>query len=213
LTLAGSSNYGGDTAVTAGTLAVSGSLVSSVGDLSVASGATLRLAGGSVAMNQIVIDAGGTLDGCGTIVGDLISNGTVHADCGVKLTIHGNVVNNGTFRITNGTDFELNGSFTNAGLLDLLTADVPSATLQSIVNEGVILDSSNVKVASASRLNGFTVTIQSYTGHNYRLQRSTTMNGAWTDVGAAQAGNGAVLTFNDPAAGGGAAFYRVSVTP
>lgn len=213
LTLAGSSNYGGGTAVSAGTLAVSGSLVSTTGDLDVASGATLRLSGGTVAMNQIVVGAGGLLDGCGTIVGDLINNGTVHADCGVKLTINGDVVNNGTFRITNGTDFELNGSFTNAGLLDLLTADVPAATLQGIVNEGVILDSSKVKVASASRVNGFTVTIQSYAGHNYRLQRSSTMNGAWSDIGAMQVGNGAVLSFNDPAAAESAAFYRISVTP
>ncbi|WP_035604164.1 autotransporter-associated beta strand repeat-containing protein [Haloferula sp. BvORR071] len=213
LTLAGSSNYGGDTAVTAGTLAVSGVLMSSGGDLDVAGGATLRLAGGTVGMDQVVIDAGGLLDGCGTVIGDLVNNGTVHADCGGKLTIHGDVVNNGTFRVTNGTDFELNGSFTNAGLLDLLTADVPAATLQAIVNQGVVLDSSKVKVASASRTNGFTVTIQGYAGHTYRLQRSTSMSSTWVDVGAAQAGSGAVLSFSDPAASETAGFYRVLVTP
>ena len=128
-----------------------------------------------LAMDQIVIDSGGSLEGCGTLVADLINNGTVHADCGVKLTINGDVVNNGTFQITNGTDFELNGSFTNAGLLDLLTADVSPAVLQNIVNQGVILDSSKVQVASASRTNGFTVTIQGYAGHNYRLQRSANL--------------------------------------
>ncbi len=213
LTLAGSSNIGGDVEVTAGTLAVSGTLVSSLGNLDVSSGATLRLSSGTVAMDQIVIDSGGSLEGCGTLVADLINNGTVHADCGVKLTINGDVVNNGTFQITNGTDFELNGSFTNAGLLDLLTADVSPAVLQNIVNQGVILDSSKVQVASASRTNGFTVTIQGYAGHNYRLQRSANLAGTWTDVGAVQAGNGAVLTFNDPAAAGSAAFYRIAVTP
>ena len=214
LTLSGSSNYGGDTAVTAGTLAVSGTLTSSLGNLDVSSGATLRLNGGTVAMDQIVIDAGGSLLGCGTMTADLINNGTVLADCGVKLTINGDVVNNGTFRITNGTDFDLHGSFTNAGLLDLLTADVSPEILQSIVNQGVILDSSLVKVASASMTNGFTVTIQSYAGHNYRLQRSPALIApAWTDIGAVQAGNGSILTFNDPTPAGNALFYRVALDP
>jgi autotransporter-associated beta strand protein len=213
LTLSGNSNYGGDTAVTAGTLEVSGILTSSAGNLDVSSGAILRLTSGTVAMDQVVIDAGGSLLGCGTLVSDLINNGTAHSDCGIKLTINGDVVNNGTFRVTAGTEFELNGNFTNTGLLDLLTAEVSPAVLQSIVNEGVILDSSMVKVASASMTNGFTVTIQGYTGHSYRLQRCATLTGTWTDVGAAQPGTGALLTFNDPAAAGTAVFYRVAVVP
>ena len=189
-------------------------LDSSLGNLDVASGATLRLTGGTVAMDQVVINTGGSLLGCGTLVSDLINNGTVNSDCGVKLTINGDVVNNGTFRVTSGTEFELNGNFTNTGLLDLLTAEVSPAVLQSIVNEGVILDSSMVKVTSASRTNGFTVTIQSYASHTYRLQRSATLiNPTWADIGAAQNGNGTVLTFNDPATAGAASFYRVAVTP
>ncbi|MEK7949834.1 autotransporter-associated beta strand repeat-containing protein [Luteolibacter soli] len=214
LTLSGSSSYGGDTAVNAGTLSVSGLLSSSTGDLDVASGATLRVAGGTVIMDQIVIDAGGTLDACGTLVGDLVNNGTMLSSCGVKLTIHGDVVNHGTFRVTSGTDLELTGSLTNTGLLDLLTADVSSEVLASIVNEGVVLDSSKVKIASASLTNGFTVTIQSYAGHNYRLQRSASLTAAsWSDVGTPQAGNGSVLTFNDPAAANNAGFYRIFIDP
>jgi autotransporter-associated beta strand protein len=214
LTLSGSSTYGGDTAVTAGNLTVSGSLNSPTSNLDVSSGATLRLAGGTITMDQIVIDTGATLDSCGTIIGDLINNGTVTSSCGAKLTIHGDVVNNGTFRVTNGTDFELTGSFTNTGLLDLLTADVSPQVLNAIVNEGVVLDSSKVSLESAQLTNGFTVTIQSYAGHNYRLQRSTTLTSpTWTDIGAPQAGNGSILTFNDPAAAGNAAFYRITVDP
>ncbi len=214
LTLGGSSNYGGSTVVTAGTLEISGTLTSSLGNLDVSSGANLRLTGGTVAMDQVVINAGGSLLGCGTLVSDLINNGTVNSDCGIKLTINGDVVNNGTFRVTSGTEFKLSGNFTNTGLLDLLTAEVSPTILQSIVNEGVILDSSMVKVTSASRTNGFTVTIQSYAGHTYRLQRSTTLiNPAWTDVGSVQNGNGTILTFNDAAAAGTSAFYRMAVTP
>jgi autotransporter-associated beta strand protein len=213
LTLSGTSSYSGDTAVTAGTLAVSGSLTS-VRNLGVSSGAALRLAGGTVAMDQVVIDTGGSLLGCGTLVADLINNGTVHSDCGVKLTINGDVINHGTFRITRGTDFELNGNFTNTGLLDLLTADVTPEILATIVNEGVILDSSKVQVAGFSMTNGFTVTIQGFTGHNYRLQRSSTLAApTWSDVGPAQPGNGSVHTFSDPSAPGEAAFYRVAVEP
>ena len=213
LTLSGTSSYGGDTAVTTGTLGVSGTLTSS-GNLDVSSGATLRLAGGTVAMDQVVIDAGGSLLGCGTLAADLINHGTVQSDCGVKLTLNGDVVNHGTFRVTSGTGFELNGSFTNTGLLDLLTAEVSPTVLHNIVNQGVILDSSMVQAASASRTNGFTVTIQGYTGHSYRLQRSATLiHPDWTDIGTAQPGDGAILTFTDPSAAGSALFYRIAVLP
>ena len=213
LTLSGTSSYGGDTAVTAGNLAVSGTLTSSA-NLDVSSGATLRLAGGTVAMDQVVIDAGGSLLGCGTLAADLINHGTVQSDCGVKLTINGDVVNHGTFRVTSGTGFELNGSFTNTGLLDLLTAEIPPTMLHNIVNQGVILDSSMVQVASASRTNGFTVTIQGYTGHSYRLQRSATLiHPDWADIGTAQPGNESILTFTDSTAAGSALFYRIAVLP
>jgi hypothetical protein len=165
-------------------------------------------------MDQIFIDTAATLDSCGTIIADLINNGTVTSSCGAKLIIHGDVVNNGTFRVTNATDLELTGSFTNTGLLDLLTADVSPEVLAAIVNEGVVLDSSKVRLESAQLTNGFTVTIQSYAGHNYRLQRSTTLaSPSWTDIGSAQAGNGSILTFNDPAAAETAAFYRITVDP
>ena len=165
-------------------------------------------------MDQIVIDAGATLDSCGTIIGDLINNGILQSNCGAKLTIHGDVVNHGTFRVTSGTDFELTGSLTNTGLLDLLTADVSPEVLASIVNEGVVLDSSKVKIASASLTNGFTITIESFAGHNYRLQRSESLSAAsWSDVGPPQAGSGSVLTFNDPAALNSAAFYRIFIDP
>ena len=135
-------------------------------------------------------------------------------DFKLKLTINGDVVNHGTFRVTSGTGFEFNGSFTNTGLLDLLTAEVSPTVLQNIVNQGVILDSSMVQVATASRTNGFTVTIQGFAGHSYRLQRSATLiQPDWADIGTAQPGNGAILTFTDPTAAGSALFYRIAVLP
>ena len=213
LTLSGISTYRGDTTISAGTLVVSGS-VTSQGNLNVTTGTGMRLDSGTVSMEQIVIDKGGALTGCGTLVADLINNGTVNSDCGVKLSLHGDVVNNGTFRITSGTVFELDGTFTNNGLLDLLTAQVSPAVLQNIENHGVIIDSSMVKIASVSLAGEFRVTIQSFAGHTYRLQRSATLaNPDWIDLGTPQAGTGAILSFSDPAAPAGPLFYRIALLP
>ena len=83
------------------------------------------------------------------------------------------------------------------------------------INNGTVLDSSLVRTTSATRT-GTTliVTIQSYTGHSYQLERTDALGGAWTAISTAQPGAGGVLTFTDSGGATGARrFYRVTVAP
>jgi hypothetical protein len=86
----------------------------------------------------------------------------------------------------------------------------------NFVNNGVVLDSSAVKVAD-TQVSGadVVVSITGYAGHGYQLQRRASLtDGTWENVGTAQNGTGGVLTFTDT--GGASAaqgFYRVVVSP
>ena len=65
-----------------------------------------------------------------------------------------------------------------------------------------MLDASAVKVqqVTASGTN-LVLTIQGYAGHTYQLQRGDSLTtGTWTNLGAAQSGANAPLTFTDQAA-------------
>ena len=59
----------------------------------------------------------------------------------------------------------------------------------------------------------FSVSINSYSGHSYQLQKSLTLApNSFTDVGNPQSGStGTVRTLTDPNAGGAKAFYRIAV--
>jgi autotransporter-associated beta strand protein len=208
-TLGGTSTYTGTLTAQQGRIILSGPLACS-GSTQVLDGATFQLAS-TLTTEELIVAAGGQLTGSGTIAGDLTNNGTVN--CTGPLIITGDTTNNGTMRLTSGATLVVNGALINTGLLDLLTANVSPSFLQNIINQGVILDSSLVKVTSASLSNGFTITIQGYSGHIYRLQRSTTLAGVWTDIGPSKSGIGTALSFNDPAAPGIAAFYRIAVSP
>jgi hypothetical protein len=107
---------------------------------------------------------------------------------------------------------DLEGSFINNGVLDVITGDVNPPT--TFVNNGILLDSSSVRVESLIK-SGTTVqlSIRSSVGHAYRLERSATMaSNSWTPVGTDQEGDGNILTFTD--AGGATSssgFYRIAV--
>ena len=209
-TLAGTNSYSGATTVSAGTLQVAG-MVSNANTVAVASGATLDLPG-SITAGLVQINAGGTLTGCGAISGNLLNNGFVLADCGTTLEIAGNVTNNWTMQFLNGSGLAVTGTFVNNGRLDLLTG---AQTLPAnFINNGMVLLATNIVVSSAAQSGGtFTLTIQGYDGHTYQLQRSATMKGAsWQNIGPAQDGVDAVLTFTDTA-GGNQNFYRILVSP
>jgi len=62
----------------------------------------------------------------------------------------------------------------------------------------------------------FMLTIQGYAQHTYQLQRAASLTApvTWTNVGAAQTGNGSTLFFTDTGgASGTQGFYKVQVSP
>jgi hypothetical protein len=104
------------------------------------------------------------------------------------------------------------GSFVNTGLLDIM--DSPQTVLPAgYVNTGTILTSSLVTVQTFSKSgSNFSVTIQSYTGHTYQLQKSTDLS-TWQNVGAAKAGTGSALVLTDTNASSSGMFYQIGVGP
>ncbi len=211
-TLSGTSNFSGAVLVSQGALTVSGSLAN--GDDFEISGSTLNLAGGTITTPTLVIDGDATMTGCGTINGDLQIDGTGASSCGGTIAVNGDVTVNGTIRLTNSTAITSTGTFTNNGVLDILTG---SQTLPAnFVNNGVVLDSTDVQADSVT-LSGANVVVKlvGYTSHNYQLQRSDSLNPtSWVNVGSAQAGAGATLTFTDTGGvSGSQRYYRVVVSP
>ena len=193
-TLAGTNTYTGLTTVTAGTLQLDGSIA-----------------------GNVTVQAGGRLTGSGTIGGNLtVANGSIAQFTDGTFAVNGSITNNGLVILSNGAHFTgTSSSFVNNGTLDIINAGTftPPPGFQ---NNGVILDSSAVRVASVSKSgNTFTVRINSNTGHTYQLQYSPTLTGGtFTNIGAPQSGStGTTLVFTDPAATGSRGFYRVVVTP
>ena len=162
-----------------------------VASLAIAPGASVHLNGGHL-----------TITGSG---GSAVVQGA--------LTGNGSITNTGTLRLTGDAVFDITGNFTNTGVLDLMTW---TGTLPAgFVNNGIVLDRSAVRVVSFLKSgHSFTIQIIGYTGHNYQLQRSDDLSEPWQNIGSAQPGTGADLTFTDP--GGAVAprrFYRISVSP
>jgi len=216
LTLAntGANNFSGNTVVSAGTLQINNTLSNSA-NVTVQSNATLAVAG-NLTTGTLTINSGGTLTGSagGVINAALINNGTISLPAGGTFTFNGSVTNNGTLRLTDGAQFSTTGAFINNGILDIMTS--AQSLPANFTNNGVVLDSSAVKVSSISVSNGTAqIEIQSYAGHNYQLQESASLAPiSWQNLGSAQTGTGGVLTFTDSTAiSAGLGFYRVVVSP
>jgi autotransporter-associated beta strand protein/probable HAF family extracellular repeat protein len=211
LTVTGNHSYSGGTTVRAGILDLSGS-ITDTGSTGVQAmpGATLHLSGGTLCAN-LHIWPGAFLTGSGTIVGNVLNDGTITVEAGGVLVITGEVINNGTKRITNHTTLQISGSFVNNGVLDIITGAVrlPAA----FTNNGVILDSSSVRVQELTKTDTTVrLTIRSAAGHVYQLQHNPQLAaGSWVPVGPTQDGTGDVLTFTDGGASGPCGFYRIAV--
>jgi hypothetical protein len=193
-------------------LCIAGQLITA-GPVNVAAGAALNLSGGLVTCGTLQVLTGGALTGTGTVNATVVNNGTVTASGSSQtLSFSGSVVNYGTFILAGGASLQTSGSFVNDGLLDVMTGaqKLPA----NLVNNGVVLTASALKVRSLSMASGiFTLNIQSYSGHAYQLQKSTNLS-TWQNVGAAQAGaTGSALVLSDTNAAAAGTFYRVGVGP
>lgn len=179
--------------------------------LSVENTATFDLNGASQTVASLAISPEGTVNLNGghlTIAGNSGS-----AVIQGVITGSGSLTNTGTLRLVGDASLSFTGSFTNNGVLDIMTwkGSLPAG----FVNNGIVLDRSNVRANSFLKSgNSFTVKIAGYSGHNYQLQRCDDLSGPWQNIGSAQPGTGAELTFTDPdGAGGPRRFYRISVSP
>lgn len=208
-TLSGNCQWNGGTSIEEGVLRITGN-VTSAGAMTIASGASLALDGGTLSSDAIHVDAGAVFQAQGSINGDVNVQGTLvgHGD---PLNLSGNLVNEGTIRLTGNAALSVNGSFINNGVLDLLTGGDPPAGL---VNNGIVISNDQRRILEFQRVgNSFTCTVAGFVGHSYRLQRALSLDGPWMNIGPAVAGNGSEISFVDPAAPLLRAFYRVSVSP
>lgn len=216
-TLGGICAWNGGTTVEQGTLKISGS-VTCVAAANVNAGAAMILAGGTVASDALNISVGASLSGYGTIKGDFNNGGTVTCGSGT-INVVGDVVNDGVMRFTGSGQLSAQGNFVNNGILDLLTS--ASVLPANLVNNGVVIDSSQAKVRSYQKSGAsFTLTVSSYSGHTYKLQRSQSLaTNGWQDVGMLQNGvslsdgTPTTLTLSDTNSSGAKWFYRIVVGP
>jgi autotransporter-associated beta strand protein len=213
LTLSANNTYTGPTRVLSGTLRLTGAL-DGTEFVTVEPGATLVNAG-VIVSPQTLVAAGGTLAGAGTIRGNVSVSGNVTVSGPGTWRVEGDVLNTGTIRLTGGARLEVTGTLTNQGVLDLIMAD--QTFVGTISGNGTVLDLTDVRVSPAISVTDSAVnlSLQTYEGHTYQLQASTTLQAdSWTNVGGPKTGNGLLQTFSDPA---GATrprqFYRVIIAP
>lgn len=145
--------------------------------------------------------------------GNVINNGTLALGPQDDLSFAGSLTNNGVIRVTRTTMLQTTGPFINNGILDVMTG--PQAMPANLVNHGLILDAGDVGVHSSTiTQQTVTLTTYSYSGHDYQLQRSMTLeDGSWENVGESQPGKtGYLLQFHAPRdAAAGKSFYRIAV--
>lgn len=207
LALTGNCLYTGGTNVNAGTLLLSGSTNSGLSVGANGTAVNTGSVGGDVSVS-------GVISGTGDIHGGLVVNngGIANFNAGT-LTVDGSVTNNGTLILRGGAQLNAMTGVVNNSVLDLMTA---GATPSNLTNNGTIVTAAAIKTRSVAKAgNTVTVTIDSFTGHTYQLQKSITTpagNSFTTNVGSAQQGStGNVLTFTDPGAPGTRAYYRIAV--
>ena len=177
--------------------------------LTVASGATLSLANGTLTVDTVNIQSGANMTGSGTINNEFVNDGTVTVANGGTLTITGDVTNTGVMRLTAGSKIVNNGTFVNGGVLDLMTAGV--STPGNFVNNGTFIDASAARLKSHEVAGtAFTLRIDGYSGHSYKLQTSTDLT-TWTDIETRAGVTGQELAFTHDAGASARRFYRIVV--
>lgn len=197
-----------------GTLAGSGILHGNV----IHNSPALGSAGGTLTFSGTVTNNGTLGNSQGSSLrfnGSVINNGTLVIGPDDDLTFAGSLTNNGVIRLTGGASLETGDLLVNNGILDMITG--PQALPAKFVNYGLVLDAGDVTLhSSAITRETVTLTIMSYNGHNYQLQRSLTLEDeSWENVGESQPGKtGILLEFHAPRdVSTRQSFYRIQVTP
>lgn len=184
--------------------------LSNFGLIELSNGARLSYTNSNV---QFTNGAAGLVRGAGILTGRMVNDGTVAAAAGQTLNVLGTVTNNGVFRATAGAIIDARTStFTNNGTIDRMTGQVLLPA--SFVNNGIVLEPGNVRVKSTTLQGGTaTLKVDGYSGHSYQLQRSLGLGtDTFVNLGPAQPGSGAELTFTDNLIGE-RGFYRIVVSP
>ena len=179
--------------------------------------AVFQLPGGTHTFNQgLIISSNATLRGCGTVVGAVTvqPGGTVLSDC-TNLVFMGTVTNHGVLRALNGSTLRAQGLLVNQGVIDVIEGTTNFTG--GFINNGIVLTAADVRISEALVSgNDLLVKFPSFSGHTFQLQRRDSLaTGSWADLGAAQEGTDAVLTFNDAGSltNAPARFYRIRVVP
>jgi autotransporter-associated beta strand protein len=187
LSLSGTSNFTGSTNVTAGTLAINGSLTG--GPVAVSPGAVLAVNGNLTGGGQVTLQSGSSLGGSGSIAGSVtISAGTVTV---------AQQTSGGSLTIVGGLNVGGSGSLTAAGTASTIAASLnytssSSSTFAGTIagaNSTVLLNSpsSTTLCFSASNRYGGGTIIQSgllLTSNSSALgSGSVTMSGGTLDIG------------------------------
>ncbi|MBN8460802.1 MAG: alpha-L-fucosidase [Verrucomicrobia bacterium] len=175
------------------------------------SGAVFDPGPATVTLDSLAGVAGSAVDLTNT---SLAITGNQHAATFAgSITGTGSLTNSGTLRLVGDAVLDITGPFTNTGILDIMTWN---GTLPAgFVNHGIVLDRSAVRILSCGIVGDqFSLVIEGYAGHSYRLQVVDSLSEPWQDLGPAQTGRNAQLTFTDPRDDSTERrFYRIVVSP
>jgi len=140
------------------------------------------------------------------------TNCTVNVTGPASVRVTNSIINNGTIRLVGDAELFIGGFFTNNGILDVIawSHQLPVG----LVNNGVVLDRSSVRIESVE-VNGADVVIKihGYEGHAYQLQyRDELSVGTWQFTGLVVTGENVPISFvYTNGAGALRRFYRVAV--
>lgn len=218
-------NNGGTLAAASGSsIELGGLLVNNgtqTGTLNINLGAIVE---GSGTFGSVHVTAAGTFGATGTITGGLVvdSGASVTLSGDGLLTVNGGVTNDGIMRFERGAQLAVDNSmFVNRGTLDIIAGGFSFPP--GFVNNGIVLDSSVVKIKEIAVQPGgpVTVSIDGCPGHIYQLERSDSLEeGSFqavpdvaTQTNAASNTAAVLLAFTDPNPAAGKGFYRVAVDP
>lgn len=188
------------------------------GVVTVNDGALLEVvSGASLTAEEVRIDAGGTVRGCGEfIVTRILNLGRFLADCGAPsvLEISGLLENEGLVRVSKGGGFSI-GAVVNRGLFDAISA---ANSAEEVMNAGGgrKFDSERPGTPSVSVAGGTaTTSVFALEAHVYKLEVSSSLAiGSWQDAGvAARTGTNGVIQFSLPIVSGeDQQFYRIKIS-